>query len=176
MSRAHGGWPCASALVAALAAGALAACTHPHRVAAPAPPPSSVQVGACGQPGHDGVMGASPRIGRADRNLDGDGKPEPIVVDRSLCTPEGNCHWNVFRQASGQGCPRYVGTFDGAALETLASKGDDNMRDVRAYWKQAGGRMLLQSYRFTRGGYAITDVLQCKRAADDRLECADTEP
>ena len=27
-----------------------------------------------------------------------------------------------------------------------------------------------------RGGYAITDVLQCTRAADDRLECADTEP
>jgi hypothetical protein len=35
--------------------------------------------------------------------------------------------------------------------------------------------MLLESYRFVRGGYRVTDVLQCKRAADDRLECADTE-
>jgi hypothetical protein len=36
--------------------------------------------------------------------------------------------------------------------------------------------MLLEPYRFVRGGYLIeeNDVLQCKRAADDRLECADT--
>jgi hypothetical protein len=162
------------ALALALGA-ALAACTHPHRVAAPVPA-SSVQVGACGEPGHDGVMGRAPRIDRADRDLDGDGRPEAIVVDRSLCTPDGNCHWNVFTAGEVGACARYIGTFDGIALEPLASKGDDNMRDVRAYWKQAGGRMLLQSYRYTRGGYAITDVLQCKRASDDRLECADTEP
>jgi len=24
------------------------------------------------------------------------------------------------------------------------------------------------------GGYRMTDVLQCRRAVDDRLECADT--
>jgi hypothetical protein len=37
-----------------------------------------------------------------------------------------------------------------------------------------GRRMLLQSYRYVREGYRIEDVLQCKRAPDDRLECADT--
>ena len=68
------------------------------------------------------------------------------------------------------------GTSRRAALEPLATRGDENMVDVRAYWKQNGGRMLLEPYRFMRGGYLIddSDVLQCKRAADDRLECADT--
>jgi hypothetical protein len=163
------------ALLAAVAAASLAACTHPHGVAAPTAPPATVAVGSCAQPGRDGVMSATPRLDRADRDLDGDGRPEAIVVDRTLCTADGNCHWNVF-SASGGACARYLGTFDGAALEPLPTKGDDNMRDVRAYWKQSGGRLLLQSYRFRRGGYAITDVLQCKRAADDRLECADTGP
>jgi hypothetical protein len=124
----------------------------------------------------DGVVGPAPRLDHADRDLDGDGRPELVVVDRSLCTANGNCHWNVFSQPQAGGCARYLGTFDGAALEPLRSRGDDNMSDVRAYWAQSGGRVLLQSYHFTRGGYAITDVLQCKHAADDRLECADTEP
>jgi hypothetical protein len=72
-------------------------------------------------------------------------------------------------------CARYLGTFEGAALESLASRGDDHMVDVRAYYTQHGGRLLLQTYHFVRGGYRITDVLQCKRATDDRLECADTD-
>ena len=94
------------------------------------------------------------------------------MVDRALCSPEGNCYWNAFAQPPGQ-CARYLGTFEGAALEALQSRGDDNMSDVRAYWKQSGGRLLLQSYRYARGGYRIDDVLQCKRDADDRIECAD---
>jgi hypothetical protein len=59
-------------------------------------PTPSVQVGSCGEPGRDGVMSAKPKIDRADRDLDGDGRNESIVVDRALCTAEGNCYWNVF--------------------------------------------------------------------------------
>jgi hypothetical protein len=77
--------------------------------------------------------------------------------------------------AGSNGCSRYVGTFQAAALETLATRGDDNMTDVRGYWNLHGGRLLLQSYRFLRGGYQIVETLLCKRAADDKLECADTE-
>ncbi len=158
---------------------ALTACTK-ARPATTGPrevPTPSVQVGACGQPGRDGVMGASPHIERADRDLDGDGTPESIVVDRSMCTGEGNCYWNVFKPppAGSEECARYAGTFAGAALESLAAKGDDNMNEVRGYWNLHGGRLLLQSYRFVRGGYQLVDALLCKRAADDKLDCSDSE-
>lgn len=156
---------------------AIAACTHsgestmPQRV-----PTTTVRPGECGVPGRDGVMSAAPRVDHADRDLDGDGRPEIIVVDRTKCDSEGNCYWNVFKAGATGECARYLGNFAGAALEPLASKGDENMTDVRAYWRQHGGRMLLEPYRFVRGAYLIDDsnVLQCKRAADDRLECADT--
>jgi hypothetical protein len=155
----------------------LAACQREHQATTPRTIPTpSVQVGSCATPGHDGVIGTAPRIERADRDLDGDGTVEAIVVDRSLCTAEGNCYWNVFlvpRPGSAD-CARYAGTFEGGALEPLATKGDDNMADVRGYWNLHGGRLLLQSYRFLRGGYRITDALLCKRAADDKLDCADS--
>jgi len=140
-------------------------------------PTPSIQVGACGEPGRDGVMGPSPKAERADRDLNGDGAIESIVVDRAMCTPEGNCYWNVFvaPRAGSQECSRYAGTFAGAALEPLGSKGDDNMSDVRGYWNLHGGRLLLQSYRFARGGYQIVDALLCKRGGDDKLECMDEE-
>lgn len=157
-------------LVLVAACGGKKAATTPRAMPSP-----SVQVGACGVPGRDGVMGASPKIDRADRDLDGDGVSESIVVDRTLCTAEGNCYWNVFLappQGSGE-CARYAGTFAGAALEPLASRGDDNMTDVRGYWNLHGGRLLLQSYRFARGGYEITEALLCKRDRDDKLECMD---
>ncbi|MBX3159930.1 MAG: hypothetical protein KF773_28435 [Deltaproteobacteria bacterium] len=162
-------------IVALVALGA--ACSGGHRkLPVRAMPAPSIQVGACGEPGRDGVMGRSPKVDRsADRDLDGDGTPEPIVVDRTLCTPEGNCYWNVFVPPRGAECARYAGTFEAAALEPLPTRGDDNMRDVRAYFNQSGGRLLLQSYRFMRGGYQIVDVIQCKRGPDDRLECADHE-
>lgn len=123
------------------------------------------------------MMSAAPRRDRADRDLDGDGTAEAIVVDRSLCTGEGNCYWNVFvvPPAGAPDCARYAGTFEGSALEPLATKGDDNMADVRGYWNLHGGRLLLQSYRFLRGGYRIVEALICKRADDDKLDCADTE-
>jgi hypothetical protein len=157
---------------------ALAACARGKSTSTPTTvrmPTSSIQPGTCAEPERDGVMSASPRVDHADRDLDGDGQVELIVVDRASCTEDGNCYWNVFRRSREPGaCARYAGTFAGSALETLASRGEDNMSDVRAYWKQGGNRMLLQSYRFVRDGYQIEDVLQCKRAPDDRLDCADT--
>jgi hypothetical protein len=155
---------------------AVAACTRSK--SAPTTirvPTTSVQPGSCAEPERDGVMSEQPRVDHADRDLDGDGQVEIIVVDREKCSSDGNCYWNVFRRSRDPAeCARYAGTFAGSALETLASRGEDNMSDVRAYWKQSGNRMLLQSYRFVRDGYRIEDVLQCKRAPDDRLDCADT--
>jgi len=154
----------------------LAACHREPRATTPRPvPKSAMQVGSCATPGRDGVMSAAPKVERADRDLNGDGAVEPFVVDRTLCTAEGNCYWNVFMVPAGSSdCTRYAGTFEGGALETLATKGDDNMADVRGYWNLHGGRLLLQSYRFLRGGYRIIDALLCKRAGD-KLDCADAE-
>lgn len=156
-----------------------AACTHPRGGTTPSAhpvPTPSIQVGACGEPTRDGVLSDRPRLEHFDRDLDNDGRPEAVVVDRNKCTGEANCYWNVFVMPRDPGdCAHYIGTFEGAALETLGSKGDDNMADVRAYWQQRGGRMLLESYHYVRGGYRVTDVIQCKRAGDDRLECADSE-
>jgi hypothetical protein len=165
-----------SRLAAIVVVVAVAACTRGKQ--APTTmrvPMASVQPGACAEPERDGVMSERPRVDHADRDLDGDGQPELIVVDREKCSSDGNCYWNVFRRSRDPSeCARYAGTFAGSALETLASRGEDNMSDVRAYWKQSGNRMLLQSYRFVRDGYRIEDVIQCKRAPDDRLDCADT--
>lgn len=170
--------------------GSAAGCQPPRRPTTPtAIPTPQVQVGSCATPGRDGVIGAAPVLDRADRDLNGDGTSEAIVVDRSLCSAEGNCHWNVFvvRHAEAHGahgaadaepageCARFAGTFEGSALEPLATRGDDNMADVRGYWNLHGGRLLLQSYRFTRGGYRLVEALVCKRGDDDRLDCADTE-
>jgi hypothetical protein len=157
---------------------ALAACHREPRPTAPRPVPApSVQVGSCATPGRDGVVGPAPRLERADRDLNGDGVAEAIVVDRALCTAQGNCHWNVFVAASGEApdCARYAGTFEAARLEPLATKGDDGMADVRGYWNLHGGRLLLQSYRFARGGYRIIEALICRRATDDKLDCADSD-
>lgn len=137
-------------------------------------PTPSLQVGSCGEPGRDGVMSATPKVERWDRDLDGDGKAEGIVVDRTLCTAEKNCYWNVFRMPAGE-CARYAGTFKGASLEQLATKGEDNMTDVRGYWNLHGGRLSLDTYRFVRGGYLLVDAVQCRRASDDRLECMESQ-
>ena len=121
------------------------------------------------------MIGASPRIEHADRDLDGDGAAEAIAVDRTMCTGDGNCYWNVFVQPKTGGCARYSGTFAASALEPLATRGEDNMTDVRGYWNLHGGRLLLQTYRFQHGGYRLVDALLCKRAGDDKLDCADSE-
>ena len=56
------------------------------------------------------------------------------MVDRSLCTAEGNCYWNVFvlPPAGSSDCARYIGTFEGGALEPLAATGDENMATCAA--------------------------------------------
>jgi hypothetical protein len=157
----------------------LGACRGDKRATTPREMPSpSILVGACGQPGKDGVMASSPRPERADRDLNNDGVLEPIVVDRALCTAEGNCYWNVFLSPPATApteCARYAGTFAASALEPLAGRGDDNMSDVRGYWNLHGGRLLLQSYRFARGGYQLVEALLCRRGNDDKLECMDDE-
>jgi len=139
-------------------------------------PTPSVQVGACGEPEHDGVISPHPTLEHADRDLDGDGRPEIVVVDRAMCTAEHNCFWNVFQApAAPDRCARYLGTFAASALEALPTRGDDGMRDVRGYWNLHGGRLLLQSYRYVRGGYLLGDAVLCRRERDDRLECADSD-
>ena len=163
----------AGAALAGAACGSTRGSVRPARVV----PTPTVQVGSCGDPGRDGVMSASPRLDHADRDLDGDGTTEAIVVDRAMCTPDGNCYWNVFLAPprGSQECARYAGTFEAAALEPLRSRGDDNMIDVRGYWNLHSGRLLLQSYRFTRGGYRIVEAVQCRREHDDRLQCMESE-
>ncbi len=162
-----------------LAGLALAACTGKRARGPRIIPTPTVQVGACGEPGKDGVTSSNPKLDHADRDLDGDGALETIIVDRSMCTPEGNCYWNVFLPpkggAGGGGCVRYAGTFEAAALEPLATRGEDRMTDVRGYWNLHGNRLLLQSYRFVRGGYALVEALACRREVDDRLVCMDSE-
>jgi hypothetical protein len=162
-----------AALVSLLAA----ACRPAPRETTPREMPSAtIQIGECGVPGRDGVRGTAPITERADRDLDGDGTAELIVTDRALCTPEGNCYWNVFLPGRAGDCTRYVGTFAAAALEPLASRGDDNMSDVRGYWNLHGGRLLLQSYRFARGGYQLVEALLCRRSTgDDTLDCMDAD-
>jgi len=162
-------------LILAIVAGA---CRPERKPATPREMPlPSIQVGACGQPGRDGVMSTSPRPEHADRDLDGNGVVEVIVVDRSMCTPEGNCYWNVFLSppAGSTECARYAGTFAAAALEPQTSRGDDGLSDVRGYWNLHGGRLLLQSYRYQRGGYQLVEALLCMRGSDDKLECMDDE-
>lgn len=135
-----------------------------------------IAVGSCARPDADGVLGPAPRIEHVDRDLSGDGQNETVVVDRKLCSDAGNCYWNVYVRggADGTACDRYAGTIAGAALEPLPGRGADNMVDVRGYWKLTGGeRVLVQDYRFVRGGYQVTDALLCRRETDDRLLCAE---
>jgi len=138
-------------------------------------PVPTVAVGDCGRPGTDGVMGTSPEVVHADRDLDGDGVPEVVVADRTMCTPEGNCYWNVFVQApegAADSCVRFAGTLAAAAIEPTGGRGEDRYTNLRGYWKLTGeGRMLLQEYAFRRGGYLVVDAVLCRREGDDRLVC-----
>lgn len=150
----------------------LAACgprsTTPRSAQVPVP---TVRVGDCAAPERDGVRGDSPRLKRADRDLDGDGTPEAVVADESLCTGDGNCYWNVFVRAEG-GCERYAGALAGAVLEPQA--GGSGWPPVRAYWNLGGGkRVLVQEYQFRRGGYVLSETLLCRRQDDDRMQCSE---
>lgn len=163
--------------VVALWLGGAAACQRQARPpAAPHALAPIVPVGSCARPERDGKLSTSPRIERADKDLNGDGVLDAIVVDRTLCTADGNCFWNVFvvPSSGSSECARYVGTFEARALEPMTTLGDENMVDVRGYWNLHSGRFLLQSYRFLHGGYRLVEALICRRERDDRLECADS--
>ena len=142
-------------------------------------PVPTVAVGDCGRPGTDGVMSEHPDLVHADRDLDGDGENEILVADKSMCTAEGNCYWNVFvppPEHAAEPCQRFAGTLAAAALEPAGGHGDDGYEDLRGYWRlTGGGRLLLQEYRFHRGGYQVVDAVLCRREGDDRLLCEESE-
>lgn len=142
-------------------------------------PVPTVAVGDCGRPGTDGVMGAAPDVVHADRDLNGDGVVEMVVADRTMCTPEGNCYWNVFvpsPEGSDVSCQRFAGTLAAAALEPTSGRGEGGFTDLRGYWRlTGGGRLLLHEYQFRRGGYRIRDAILCRREGDDRLLCEEAE-
>jgi hypothetical protein len=135
-------------------------------------PPANVRVGECADPSRDGVLGERPSLRRADRDLDGDRVDEVVVADTHLCSPEGNCAWNVFVRDAGADCHRYAGTLQAAAIERLPERGERGFFDLRGWWNLTGdGRMLMQHYRFRHGGYRVVDALLCRQEAD-RLLCA----
>ncbi|MBK9031974.1 MAG: hypothetical protein IPL61_11715 [Myxococcales bacterium] len=136
-------------------------------------PTPSVKVGECARPDHDGALSAEPDRQRADRDLDGDGRPESVIADRRLCQGD-NCYWNVFVRAEADGCERFAGVIAGAALEPGPATGGA-WPDVRSYWSLGGDRLLIHTYQFRRGGYLLTDALLCRRVADDRILCAERE-
>lgn len=167
-----------TALSLALAVTA-AACGGRARPQAPTPPevtavpPTTIKVGECGVPERDGVAGPAPTLARADRDLDGDGRPEQVVADRGRCTEAGNCYWNVFLPADDGGCARFAGTLAGAYLEPGPASAPGVPAPVRAYWALGGGRLLVSDYEFRRGGYALVGTLVCRREDDERLQCTE---
>lgn len=136
-------------------------------------PTPTVKVGECARPEHDGAMTATPDRVRADRDLDGDGQPETVVADRALCQGD-NCYWNVFVRDPAGACERFAGTLAGAALEPATPTGGA-LADVRGFWGLGGDRLLIQTYAFRRGGYLLIDAVLCRRVADDRVACAETD-
>lgn len=132
----------------------------------------TVQIGDCADPERDGVIGGAPELRRADRDLNGDDVVEAVVADRTLCTEEGNCHWNVFVGDAEAGCSRYAGTIAAAAIESLQDRGEGGFYAIRGWWSYHGGqRMLMQEYQFRHGGYHIRDAVMCRQVGGDRLIC-----
>jgi hypothetical protein len=132
---------------------------------------TDVEVGECADPAKQGVIGRTPNLVRADRDLDGDRVAEIVVADRELCTVEGNCHWNLYRR-QGQ-CYRYLGTVSAASLQRVGPR-SEGFIGLRGWWKlTAGERILLQEYRFLRGGYRLVEALPCRQTDDDRIVCAE---
>ncbi len=139
-------------------------------------PPPTVAIGDCGDPGRDGVVSERPRLERRDRDLDGDGTPEVVSVDRGLCDGENNCSYNLFAGRAEGGCRRYLGTVEGSGIELLHDSDEDRFHDLRAWWRLGGPRLLLQHYRFRAGGYRLVEALVCSRQEDNRLLCAEDRP
>lgn len=160
-------------LAAALAAVSCAACTRGVRGAEqPEPEPGPVS-DACADPGADGAVSEAPDLDRADRDLNGSGTDEIVVADRELCTPEENCHWNIF-WAEDPECLRFVGTISGVAIEAMQSRGDKDFADLRGWWQLPDeGRMLMQEYTFRGGGYRVETASPCAAEPGGRVVCAE---
>jgi hypothetical protein len=155
-----------------LACALLAAACSRARPTRPVPV-SSATVGQCADPARGGVVSKSPRLQRADRDLDGDGRAELVAADRTLCTAEGNCYWNVYTRDDSADCHRYVGTIAGSVIDRLVRRGDEGFHDLRAWWRLTeDSRFLLQEYRYRHGGYRMAEAMVCRQGEDDRLECA----
>ena len=170
MTRADSSSPTAAAL--ALAAALLATSCARTRAVHPQPVATG-RVGQCADPEQGGVIGAHPRLSRADRDLDGDDRPEVVVADRTMCTAHGNCYWNLYSQDRSAGCQRYLGTIAASVIDRLTRRGDDGFHDLRGWWQlTADSRVLLQEYRYRHGGYRVVEALVCRQEGDDRLLCA----
>ena len=129
--------------------------------------------GQCADPERGGILSGTPRLARADRDLDGDRQPEVVVADRSMCTAEGNCYWNVYAQDRAAGCKRYVGTVAASVIDRLSRRGDDGFHDLRGWWQMSSdSRVLLQEYHYRHGGYRVVEAMVCRQEGDDRLLCA----
>ena len=168
MTRAHSTSSAALGLAVLLAAASCARtrAVHPQPVA-------SARVGQCADPERGGVMGSRPRLARADRDLDGDDRPEVVVADRSMCTAHGNCYWNLYSQDRSAGCQRYLGTIAASVIDRLTRRGDEGFHDLRGWWQlSADSRVLLQEYRYHQGGYRVDEAMVCRQEGDDRLLCA----
>jgi hypothetical protein len=161
-------WPTAVLVVTAVTAGG---CMR-TRTVAPQPVASS-PVGQCADPGRGGVLSKRPQLSRADRDLDGDRRPELVVADRSLCTAQGNCYWNIYAQDAGAECQRYLGTIAASVIDRLTRRGDDGFHDLRGWWRlTSDSRVLLQEYHYRHGGYRVVEAMVCRQEGDDRLQCA----
>ena len=166
------------ALLLAWVALSLVACVNRKRSLAGPPVPralptrSAVQVGGCADPTRHGVFGDKPDLQRADRDLDGDGVDEMVVMDATQCTPDRNCHWNLYRTEAQ--CHRYLGTVSAFAIQRLTVRDERGFFGLRGWWHLTGGkRLLMQEYRFRRGGYRLVEALLCRQDGDDLLLCED---
>lgn len=161
----------------ALAVASLIAATGCGRKRGVAPSPTrplpvrgDVQLGECAEPDREGVMSEDPTPWRADRDLDDDGADEVVVADRSLCTREGNCHWNIYSLQDS--CHRYLGTVSASDIQRIRPRSEAGFYGLRGFWRLTGdGRVLLQEYRFRRGGYELVEAILCRLADDDRILC-----
>src|SRR5262245_54142843 len=152
-------------LAAAAAAAALAATGACARTRAVGPQPvSAARVGQCVDPERGGMMSRQPSLTRADRDLDGDRRPEVVVADRSLCTSQGNGYGNLYARDRAAGCERYVGTVAASVIDRLTQRGDDGFHDLRGWWQLSSDkRVLLQEYTYRHGGYRVVDAMVCRQ-------------
>lgn len=159
-------------VIAALAIAIAAAGCSRSRPVRPQPVPSA-RVGECVDPSRGGVVSRRPDLQRADRDLDGDRRPEVVVADRRMCTDDGNCYWNLYAADASARCQRYVGTVAASVIDRLRRRGDDGFHDLRGWWQlSSGSRVLLQEYRYRHGGYRVTEAMVCRQGGDDQLQCA----